>query len=592
MKKKDLLSHPAAPNPFSRTKGKKDGQRGYIVTGQKIRGGKALEVDGYDNVTGELVFRHFVDRKDWCTWNMVSQKWDTYSLGGIDCGDGIRYMIRMEGPELLPLAEEFCRGEQIYARYGQGHDLIADYERMLRIYKRDAAEERKRQKIRIHMRSTPKLPRDFVGKCRKLLEKESKADHIHVTLFQPIPGRTKITRIFHVSKDSITEICRAYTDEYDMPWNEWYYGTRWGAYGRRQRFWDRRSGSVVNVLPRRGYVFDNLGELGLAPAQESFLRIMNGLCDPADCLLMLRRQPEIEKAAKAGFLRFTAEMIEIYPSIADSILRELRALPRQQSRKLAEYDAGRDALRILQKHPEITDDNLRRICAIRSGWKIDSIERAASGLNINHVMNLLRKTGGLNIKTAQKYRDYLEMARARGSDIHDEIIYRDKHWQERHDTYVEENRRLQEEANRRREEKKKREEERLYAQIAADAGRNERIFGWAEEGYLIMVPKNAEAINEEGRKQHHCVGTQPQYKERMARRKSWILFLRKADDPETPYYTIETDGERILQFYAKYDRQPDKEAVRAILDRWMKAVRRNMAKILREEGEEVLQAAG
>ena len=93
---------------------------------------------------------------------------------------------------------------------------------------------------------------------------------------------------------------------------------------------------------------------------------------------------------------------------------------------------------------------------------------------------------------------------------------------------------------------------------------------------MIVVPRTYEDIIDEGQKQHHCVGASDHYMLNMATRKSFILFLRHKEDPETPYYTIETDGSRVMQFYAAYDRQPDKEAVSKVLSRWMQQVKKNI----------------
>ena len=68
--------------------------------------------------------------------------------------------------------------------------------------------------------------------------------------------------------------------------------------------------------------------------------------------------------------------------------------------------------------------------------------------------------------------------------------------------------------------------------------------------------------------------------------------LDTVEDGKTPYYTIQTDIQRIQQFYAAYDRQPDKEIVEKILTAWLKQVKQNYRQIIEEEGKEVLQAAG
>ena len=55
---------------------------------------------------------------------------------------------------------------------------------------------------------------------------------------------------------------------------------------------------------------------------------------------------------------------------------------------------------------------------------------------------------------------------------------------------------------------------------------------------------------------------------------SYIIFMRKKEQPEKPYYTIEIspDGE-IRQAYGKYNNKPDWETVEPILQQYSKKVR-------------------
>ena len=62
----------------------------------------------------------------------------------------------------------------------------------------------------------------------------------------------------------------------------------------------------------------------------------------------------------------------------------------------------------------------------------------------------------------------------------------------------------------------------------------------------------------------------------MDKRESYIVFLRHADDPKKPYYTIECTETSVIQFYAAYDRQPDRAEVQKILSQWMKQVKKNV----------------
>ena len=215
-------------------------------------------------------------------------------------------------------------------------------------------------------------------------------------------------------------------------------------------------------------------------------------------------------------------------------------------------------------------------------------------VNLNHALTLIAGSGNLTQNRMDKYIDYLRMAEESGRNIHDELIYRDKRWEERHDAYLGE-------INIKKNKKLEKEREKKFGAITEDYERNKRIFAWQQDGACMVIPKSFRDIVTEGRKQHHCVGASDRYMASMAGRQTWIIFLRHTEDPEKPWYTIETDGKKILQFYAAYDRQPEKDKVSAILREWMKSVRKNLEKVLKEEAakereksgkEGILQAAG
>ena len=66
----------------------------------------------------------------------------------------------------------------------------------------------------------------------------------------------------------------------------------------------------------------------------------------------------------------------------------------------------------------------------------------------------------------------------------------------------------------------------------------------------------------------------------------FILFLRKIDTPKIPYYTLEVTWEgEIKQFYAAYDRQPDKEKIKAVLAEFTKTVQSREEELLKKMQE-------
>lgn len=65
-----------------------------------------------------------------------------------------------------------------------------------------------------------------------------------------------------------------------------------------------------------------------------------------------------------------------------------------------------------------------------------------------------------------------------------------------------------------------------------------QLYSYANDDYLIIPPANMKDLFEEGRKLSHCVGS---YSDRIIKGESCIMFIRKATEPEKPYFTIEVN---------------------------------------------------
>ena len=444
-------------------------------------------------------------------------------------------------------------------------DAVICYESEIRYEKNIRALQSKQKRIDRKMKDVPALPKDFRRFCEKKL-KASGLEKINIKLFQPYNGRM-MERIFSVTNYRgrgnlyITELCRAYQRELAGSWTEWYYGEKFGRVGARQHFWDKKRDTCVGNLPTRHFVYDNLDSIEMTNAQRDTLRLLDGRCDPTLIIKKVSLNPQIEYIAKKGCLRLAAELVDKY-----------RPQPIKISaltcNRLKAFDGGIDARELLEAAPKINDRYLSDFCKIKDSSKASMIIGLAKEYNINHVYALLLKTGGMTIPNINEYQDYLRMALRLGNNPRDEIIYRNKNWHEWHDRYAAE-------IDRKELKNKNRKENKEYKNISIDYKLNKALFSWEDDNYIILVPKNAGEINEEGRKQHHCVGAQSQYKDKMNRRQTFIVFLRKKEDPKKPYYTIECDLKKVLQFYAAYDRQPDKEKVQKILSKWMKQVKKN-----------------
>ena len=78
----------------------------------------------------------------------------------------------------------------------------------------------------------------------------------------------------------------------------------------------------------------------------------------------------------------------------------------------------------------------------------------------------------------------------------------------------------------------------------------------------------------------HCVGSSDRYWDRIERNEAFILFLRKASDPDLPYYTLEVEPDgTVRQKRTKFDRQEsDIEEATKFLAKWQTVVAKRLTK--------------
>ena len=98
-------------------------------------------------------------------------------------------------------------------------------------------------------------------------------------------------------------------------------------------------------------------------------------------------------------------------------------------------------------------------------------------------------------------------------------------------------------------------------------------YEYSEDKYCIIRPQVVQELDIEGNVLHHCVGS---YKHNVAEGKEIILFLRKTDDPKTPFYTIDLDTDGyIRQIHTRYNGDikddPEKDDIKAFLNNWANA---------------------
>ena len=95
------------------------------------------------------------------------------------------------------------------------------------------------------------------------------------------------------------------------------------------------------------------------------------------------------------------------------------------------------------------------------------------------------------------------------------------------------------------------------------------------DGLKFVLPKKASDIVNEGSALHHCVST---YVDRHASGTITIVFIRNAEAPKKPLYTMEFCKKEIVQIRAKYNQNPPKE-VWSAAEIWKKKVLNGRRKV-------------
>lgn len=164
----------------------------------------------------------------------------------------------------------------------------------------------------------------------------------------------------------------------------------------------------------------------------------------------------------------------------------------------------------------------------------------------------------------QHWKDYVTMAQELGWDLKEETVLLPADLYGRHDEAAEE-KALKDEREMSEQLKAEREAARALLE------KRKKKYDFAMDDYFIQIAGCAEDVRREGKALQHCVGG---YAERHMKGKTTILFLRKKKTPDVSLYTIEMDGDRLVQIHGfrnERDGAPDpKEIMAWMLDPWMR----------------------
>ncbi len=378
-----------------------------------------------------------------------------------------------------------------------------------------------------------------------------------------------------------------------------FYGqyNRYGADEWHQDWWDTKGGTGI-AIDHNFFLYPK--GIEEAPIKIELKRmLMAGAAQGAELdynslVRSFDTHPYMEYLIKGRYYKLANEILREWWSIPDELLDvnadntpDLLRLEPQRAYRLRDMDGGSHALELLQIEErdgiKISQENLE--FADRNNLDEDNLLIHRTQMGVNKAFNYIRRQmerNHMSLSTVlQYYKDYLDMAEERGADITDDIIRANARMVEFHMAYLEEQNRKKDKTYAKKMEKK-------FPNIRKDYERNKMLMDWEDEQYVILVPRNTEDIITEGRCQHHCVAASETYFDRMNKRESFILFLRRKEQEQTPWYTLEValkDGTvSVIQKYAAYDRQPDIGVVNKVLNEWKKEVEKRMKEEMKKAG--------
>lgn len=179
------------------------------------------------------------------------------------------------------------------------------------------------------------------------------------------------------------------------------------------------------------------------------------------------------------------------------------------------------------------------------------------------------------------YLDYIHACNFLNLDCYDDKIRYPKDFHRWHDIRIEERRVVEAEQERLRKEKAKKEKEKLVSDFLIAA---EKYLPLAEfsgdKHYAIFIARSPAELVKEGNALSHCVGHNG-YDKKMANQETLIFFVRKIDELDKPFVTLEYSlkSKKVLQCYAYRNTKPEEKVLKFVHKKWLPYANRQLKKI-------------
>jgi hypothetical protein len=289
------------------------------------------------------------------------------------------------------------------------------------------------------------------------------------------------------------------------------------------------------------------------------------------------RHPTVEHLIKEGFAEMIKRWFAFYPAtIPDWIdwkqhdVRKMLGMNALELREIRNRKIDiRDYRRMRDNLPYLTmEECFDFLPVIRNYWGYLS---HYDEQRQRKILKYLRKQNARysrvsRLMTIGDYHDYLHECRELGYDLHDRVILYPRCLADAHSRTSDAISAIRCELLRREAARRAAEEQ----QKLEESNKARRKLAFEKDGLRICVPAAPEEIVREGAALHHCVGG---YAARHASGTLHILFIRKTDAPDVPYYTMELSADgRVVQVRGLRNCDPPEDVI-ALVEAYKQYIR-------------------
>lgn len=384
-------------------------------------------------------------------------------------------------------------------------------------------------------------------------------EHMHEGIEAVIPAGERLGTLYYVDYKGLRRRANSCNDHFGV-------GRLWPDFGGAERLMSRQQRHVLRALAD----------------WEMDVNI--------DKAVIMTENPFVEYLLKGGLTKLAAEIIHWKTDIeagGKKSPEEYLGIDRNRIARLRQLNGGGLELAWLQYEQmtgrkvtkETLDTARNRKIDIRKNdyWRMLSAIGSPQGF-VHYLVKQAEMSKRTLQDTAGTYADYLRMAKEQNLNIASEIFRKPKDLEAAHDECV---------RAARREETKARADAIAgkFPEVPEILRRLPEKYDYASGQFLIVSPTEIMDILDEGRALGHCVDTSERYFERIEKRETYLVFLRRAAAPSKPWYTLEIEpGGTIRQQRTTGNRQnkEDQEAYMPFVREWQRQLKEKLTEEDRE----------